>query len=80
MSLKSCSVGYFVAVSDGTNGLKSIDALSRELKTSKNAILLSEQGFVTLFPIKASQSPKKPDGILMRRGEMVAIRIPLAGN
>lgn len=78
--LKSCAVGFFVVVSESTNGLKSIDSLSRELKTTKNAILLSEQGFVTLFPIKASQSPKKPDGILMKKGEMVKIRIPLAEN
>lgn len=75
---KAISVGITVIVSENPANFKGIDDLTKELKQTKNGLLLSDQGYHTVFPIKPSESPMKPDGILMTNGKINTVRIPSA--
>lgn len=75
---KAISVGVTVIVSENPGNFKGMDELTKELKQSKNGLLLSDQGYHSVFPIKPSESPNRPDAILMTNGRIEHVRIPNA--
>lgn len=78
--VKSVQLGYALFVTENTANFKGVDELSRLLKTCKDGLLLSDQGYITMFPTKASDAPRKPDGVLMVNGMTSRLRIPVVNG
>ena len=76
--VRAVQSGCAIFVTENTANFKGMDELTRLLKTCKDGLLLSDQGYLTMFPVKSSEVPKKPDGILMVNGMITKVRIPLA--
>ena len=60
--------------------MKGIDEFTQMLKNPRNGLLVSSQGYLTVFPVKQNQAPEKPDGYLLLEGAGRYVRIPLAEN
>ena len=69
--------GVVFIVTANVNKLKGIDEFTQLLKNPRNGLLTSSQGFLTMFPVKQSEVPQKPDGFLLREGSGHYVRIPL---
>ncbi len=72
--------GITIIVTANVNKMKGIDEFTQMLKNPRNGLLLSSQGFLTVFPVKQSQMPAKPDGFLLLEGAGKYVRIPVAGD
>ena len=73
---KAANEGVMFIVTGNVVGFKSQDDFTRYIKTLRNGLLLSQQGYFSIFPIKPSIELKKPDGCLMRSGEISFVRLP----
>jgi len=73
---KAASYGVTFIVSANVNKFKGSDNFTKFMKTARNGLLLSGQGYLTIFPVKVGESPAKPDGCLMVEGKGEYIRIP----
>lgn len=72
--------GVVFIVTANVNKLKGIDEFTQLLKNPRNGLLTSSQGFLTMFPVKQSEVPQKPDGFLLREGAGRHVRLPMAGK
>lgn len=72
--------GMHFIVTANVNNFRGGDDLSKVLKSSKNGLLLSSQGYLTIFPLKSGSTIEKPDGLLMLNGVGIPIRMPLADS
>lgn len=75
---KAIQLGFLVVVSENLSNFKGQDELTRELKATKDGLLLSDQGYLNIFPIKPSEAPRKPDAIFMQNGTAIRVRLPIA--
>ncbi len=73
---KSVNYGITYIVTANVNKFKGQDEFTKLLKGVSNGILLSPQGYLTIFPVKAMASIQKPDACLMLDGKGVDIRVP----
>ena len=69
-----CGITFIVTAN--TNKFKGTDDFTKLVKATRSGLLLSGQGYLTIFPIKMNQAPEKPDGYLMVDGKGGIIRIP----
>lgn len=74
---RAVTYGITFIVTANVNKMKGIDEFTKMLKTPQNGLLLSSQGFLTVFPVKQSEAPQKPDGFLLREGIGNYVRMPL---
>lgn len=68
--------GITFLISADAGKLKGADPLSQSLKSARNGLLLSGQGYLTIFPLRYNEMPAMPDGILMRNRQCRRIRLP----
>ncbi|WP_334104670.1 type VII secretion protein EssC [Muricomes intestini] len=69
-----CGITFIVAAD--INKFKGQDEFTQALKSARNGLLLSSQGYLAIFPIRVNEAPRKPDGVLMAEGQVKFIRIP----
>ncbi len=68
--------GVRFIVTANVNKFKGTDNFTKMMKSARNGLLLSSQGYLNIFPMKISESVSKPDGYLMTDGKGEYIRIP----
>jgi len=73
---QAASYGSTFIVGANTNKFKGSDNFTKWVKTARNGLLLSSQGYLTIFPVKVTEYPAKPDGYLMAEGVGRYVRIP----
>lgn len=73
---KSVNYGITYIVTANVNKFKGQDEFTKLLKGVNNGILLSSQGYLTIFPVKTLTSIQKPDACLMLDGNGMDIRVP----
>lgn len=77
---RAAAYGIVFIVTANINKMKGIDEFTQMLKNPRNGLLVSSQGYLTVFPVKQNQAPEKPDGYLLLEGAGRYVRIPLAEN
>lgn len=70
--------GIRFIVTANVNKFKGTDNFTKLLKAARNGILLSSQGYLTIFPVKMNENISMPDGYLMTEGKGGYVRIPKA--
>lgn len=70
--------GIRFIVTANVNKFKGTDNFTKLMKSARNGVLLSSQGYLTIFPVKAMETIAMPDGYLMQEGRGGYIRIPRA--
>lgn len=75
--MESCSIHIVERSFQGFSGDELI-LLARELKNSRNGVLVGSQGYISVFHVSSTVEKKKPFGLLMRSGELREIMIPAA--
>lgn len=73
---QAAAQGIRFIVSANTNKFKGTDSFTKLMKGTRNGVLLSDQGYLTIFPVKSTEKFTKPDGVLMTDGKGSYIRIP----
>lgn len=73
---KAMEYGITFIVSATVSKFNAQDDFTKTIKGTKNGLLLSSQGFMTIFPVKPDALPKQPDAYLMLEGKGIYIRIP----
>lgn len=73
---RAASYGVTFIVTASVNKFKGTDDFTRFIKNSRNGLLLSNQGYLTIFPVKVMEQPEKPDGFLTIEGKGTYVRIP----
>ncbi len=73
---RAAMYGIRFIVTANVNKFKSTDNFTKLLKSARNGILLSSQGYLTIFPVKVTENISMPDGYLMIEGKGGYIRIP----
>ena len=69
-----CGIAFIVTANP--NKMKGYDEFSKALKNVRNGLLLSGQGYLTIFPLKYNEIPTVPDGVFMRDKNVRKVRIP----
>lgn len=72
----AAAYGVTSIVSANVNKFKGTDNFTKLMKNARNGLLLSGQGYLTIFPVKVNEFPTKPDGFLMIEGNGSYLRIP----
>ncbi|MFV0364358.1 MAG: type VII secretion protein EssC [Suipraeoptans sp.] len=73
---QAAALGVTFIVAANVSKFKGNDNFTKFIKSSRNGILLSSQGYLTIFPVKVNEVPAKPDAQLMIEGECKQIRVP----
>jgi len=73
---RAMQYGITFLISADAGKLKGADPLSQSLKSARNGLLLSGQGYLTVFPLRYNEMPAMPDGILMKNRQCRRIRLP----
>ncbi|MDD3140062.1 MAG: type VII secretion protein EssC, partial [Lachnospiraceae bacterium] len=73
---QAAAQGIRFIVTANTNKFKGTDNFTKFMKGTRNGVLLSEQGYLTIFPVKSTEKFVKPDGLLMIDGKGSYVRIP----
>ncbi len=73
---KAMDYGVTFIVTANASKFNAQDEFTKSVKGTKHGLLLSSQGFLTIFPIRADGVPKQPDAYLMLEGKGAYIRLP----
>lgn len=64
--VKAIKRGLKVIVGINSNDFPSMNVFARELKNSRNGVLVGSQGYLSVFPVSSTVEKKKPFGLLMQ--------------
>lgn len=73
---KSISAGIRYIVSINSSNMKTTDAFTKAVKTSRSGALLGSQGYLTIFPVKPMEKFAITDGFVMCNSVQGKLRIP----
>lgn len=74
--VKAIKQGLKIVAGINSTDFPSMNTLARELKNTRNGVLVGSQGYLSIFPISSTVEKKKPFGLLMASGEVTEVMIP----
>ena len=81
MFQRACNVGMTLIASGNVSKMKGIDEMTRYIKNSQNGLLVSPQGYNNIFQIQMHEDKISfMDGLLIRNGKNISIKIPKVEN
>ena len=77
MFQRACNVGISLIVTGNVSKMKGVDEMTKFIKASSNGLLVSPQGYTTIFQVQMKEDKIAfMDGLLIKNGQNRSIKIP----